>query len=173
MKQKTEGLVASLFEKHLDPQLSFPTPWQEEHGGFLPLEGITEHFWEQQAAGRQDSHRGRGLSRSVHMEYLSPQPSFLFSLSEDWQPGSPLLAKDSKIFLSRIQPGASLVAQWLRIRLPMQGTRVRALVWEDPTCRGTTKPVSHNYWTCALEPVSHNYWACTSGACAPQQERPR
>ena len=32
--------------------------------------------------------------------------------------------------------GASLVAQWLRICLPMQGTRVRALVWEDPTCHG-------------------------------------
>ena len=29
---------------------------------------------------------------------------------------------------------ASLVAQWLRICLLMQGTRVRALVWEDPTC---------------------------------------
>ena len=29
---------------------------------------------------------------------------------------------------------ASLVAQWLRTRLPMQGTRVRAPVWEDPTC---------------------------------------
>ena len=40
---------------------------------------------------------------------------------------------------------ASLVAQWLRIRLPVQGTRVRALVWEDPTCRGATGPVSHNY----------------------------
>ena len=40
---------------------------------------------------------------------------------------------------------ASLVAQWLRIRLPMQGTRVRALVREDPTCCGATKPVSHNY----------------------------
>ena len=39
---------------------------------------------------------------------------------------------------------ASLVAQWLRICLPMQGTRVRALVWEDPTCHGATKPVSHN-----------------------------
>ncbi|KAJ8789989.1 hypothetical protein J1605_004741 [Eschrichtius robustus] len=38
----------------------------------------------------------------------------------------------------------SLVAQWLRICLPMQGTRVRALVWEDPTCRGATRPVSHN-----------------------------
>ena len=55
---------------------------------------------------------------------------------------------------------ASLVAQWLRICLPMQGTRVRALVWEDPTCHGATGP------------VSHNYWACASGACAPQQERP-
>ena len=39
----------------------------------------------------------------------------------------------------------SLVAQWLRICLPMQGTRVRALVWEDPTCHGATGPVSHNY----------------------------
>ncbi|KAJ8778147.1 hypothetical protein J1605_013863 [Eschrichtius robustus] len=40
---------------------------------------------------------------------------------------------------------APLVAQWLRIHLPMQGTRVRALVREDPTCRGATKPVCHNY----------------------------
>ncbi|KAJ8788261.1 hypothetical protein J1605_022555 [Eschrichtius robustus] len=40
---------------------------------------------------------------------------------------------------------ASLVAQWLRICPPMRGTRVRALVWEDPTCRGATRPVSHNY----------------------------
>ena len=39
----------------------------------------------------------------------------------------------------------SLVAQWLRIRLPMQETQVRALVWEDPTSRGATKPVCHNY----------------------------
>ena len=40
---------------------------------------------------------------------------------------------------------ASLVAQWLRIRLPMQGTQVRALVREDPTCHGATKPVHHNF----------------------------
>ena len=53
--------------------------------------------------------------------------------------------------------GTSLVAQWLRIRLPKQGTRVRALVWEDPTCRGATKPVRLNYLACALEPTSHNY----------------
>ncbi|XP_067596174.1 receptor activity-modifying protein 1 isoform X4 [Pseudorca crassidens] len=42
-------------------------------------------------------------------------------------------------------PGTSLVAQWLRIRLPMQGSQVRALVWGDPTCRGETKPTRHNY----------------------------
>ena len=41
--------------------------------------------------------------------------------------------------------GTSLVVQWLRIRLPMQGTRVRSLVREGPTCHGATKPVCHNY----------------------------
>ena len=25
------------------------------------------------------------------------------------------------------------------------GDRVPSLVWEDPTCRGATKPVRHNY----------------------------
>ena len=60
-------------------------------------------------------------------------------------------------FLSKFPLRASLVAQWLGIRLPMQGTRVRAPVREDPTCRG------------AARPVSHNYWACASEACAPRQ----
>ena len=41
--------------------------------------------------------------------------------------------------------GTSLVAQWLRIRLPMQGTWVQVLVREDFTCHGATKPVCHNY----------------------------
>ena len=40
---------------------------------------------------------------------------------------------------------ASLVAKWLRIWLPVQETRGRALVREDPTCRGATKPLCHNY----------------------------
>ena len=58
----------------------------------------------------------------------------------------------------------SLVAQWLRICLPMQGTWVRALVQEDPTCHGATKPVPHNCWACVpqllkpthLEPMLRN-----------------
>ena len=37
----------------------------------------------------------------------------------------------------------SLVVQWLRIRLPVQGTQVQALLWEDPTGRrAPTEPVS-------------------------------
>ena len=52
--------------------------------------------------------------------------------------------------------GASLVAQLLRIRLSTQVTRVQALVQEDPTRRGATKPTRHNYWACALEPVLRN-----------------
>ena len=62
-------------------------------------------------------------------------------------------------WLLKCQGWASLVAQWLRIRLPMQGTRVQALGREVPTRRGATKPGRHNYWACALEPVSHNYWS--------------
>ena len=41
-----------------------------------------------------------------------------------------------------------LVVQWLRIRLPMQGTRVQALVREDPTCWGAAKPMHNKYWAC-------------------------
>ena len=70
-----------------------------------------------------------------------------------------LYREKTKTLNSKRYMRASLVAQWLRVCLPMQGTRVRALVWEDLTCRGATKPVRHNYWACALEPMSHNYWA--------------
>ena len=40
--------------------------------------------------------------------------------------------------------GTSLVVQWLRIRLPMQGTQVQDLAQEDSTCLRATKPVHHN-----------------------------
>ena len=45
----------------------------------------------------------------------------------------------------KINLGTSLVVQGLRIRLPMQRTRVRSLVREDPTCHRATKPMRHNY----------------------------
>ena len=49
------------------------------------------------------------------------------------------------LYCFKSQNQATLVGQWLRIRLPMQGTRVQVLVREDPTCHGATKPVHHNY----------------------------
>ena len=54
----------------------------------------------------------------------------------------------------------------------MQGTRVRALVREDPTCHGATKPVRHNYWACALEPANHNYWVHVPQLLKPTRLEP-
>ena len=68
--------------------------------------------------------------------------------------------------------GVSLVAQWLRICLPMQGTRVWALVWEDPTCPRANMHVFRNYWACALEPMSHNYWALMLQLLKPTRLEP-
>ena len=75
--------------------------------------------------------------------------------------------------------GTSLVAQWLGIHLPMQGTRVQSLVQEDPTCHGATKPVAttteparHNYWSPhAVEPMCHNYWAHAPQIMKPARSR--
>ena len=50
------------------------------------------------------------------------------------------LLSPKKFSRKRHLPGASLVVQRLRIRLPMQGTRVRSLVREDPSCRGALSP---------------------------------
>ena len=61
-------------------------------------------------------------------EFLFQQDNFL--------PVSFLLKKKIRGF-----PGGAVVEN-----LPANtGTRVRALVWEDPTCCGATGPVSHDY----------------------------
>ena len=56
-------------------------------------------------------------------------------------------AKKMEYYLAikRNEGRTSLVTQWLRIRLPMQGTRVQGLVREGPTCHRATKPLRHNY----------------------------
>ena len=55
-----------------------------------------------------------------------------------------LIRKPDKDTTKKENYRASLVAQWLRVCLLMQETWVRALVWEDPTCRGAAGPVSHS-----------------------------
>ena len=54
-----------------------------------------------------------------------------------------------------IEEWTSLVLQWIGIHLPVQGTWVRSLVWEDPTCSRATKPVrqttgAHAPWSRTL-----------------------
>ena len=68
--------------------------------------------------------------------------------------------------------GTSLVAQWLRIRLPMQGTRARSLVQVDPVCCRSSKPVHHNYWSPRpLGPPCHNHWSpCAQSPCSMTRE---
>ena len=82
----------------------------------------------------------------------------------EWEKISANEATD-KGLISKI--GLPWLAQWLRIHLLMQGTRVRALVREDPICRGATKPVRHNYWACALELANRNDWACVPQLLKP------
>ena len=57
----------------------------------------------------------------------------------------------------------------------MQGTGVRSLVPEDPTCHGAAKPVRHNYRAHVpqlLSPCTTTTAAHVPRARAPQQEKP-
>ena len=88
---------------------------------------------------------GHTPTPSIHFSYNSPHPSLHLNFSHHLI--SPIKSLSGG-------GGASLVAQWLRICLPMQGTQVQALVQEDPTCCGATKPMHHNYWACAPQLLS-------------------
>ena len=64
-------------------------------------------------------------------------------------------------FKGKNNPRASLVVQWLRICLAMQRTQVLSLVWEDPMCSGTTKPMRQNHWA-----ICNSYWRlCAWSPC--------
>ena len=63
---------------------------------------------------------------------------------------------DVKSLEGAIDMGISLVVQWLRICLPVPGTLVSPLLWEDCTYHRAAKPMHHGYWSLyALEPVLH------------------
>ena len=48
--------------------------------------------------------------------------------------------------------GTSLVVRGLRIHLPMQGTRVQAVIWEDTTCQLPLSPCSRFHVSQLLKP---------------------
>ena len=76
---------------------------------------------------------------------------------EEWVQGqgesSPLLLHLGTDRRNRWQR-ASRVARWMGVRLPMQGTLVQPLAWEDSACSETAGPLRHNYWVRTLEPRS-------------------
>ena len=91
------------------------------------------------------------LSASLTQHSLEPHLSLPRShkLTEFWQEWT----------LKTFDPETSLVVQQLRIYLPKQGTRVQSLLQEDSTWHRATKPMSQNYWACALQTASCNHRA--------------
>ena len=55
------------------------------------------------------------------------------------------IIKQTGLVVKNSLPRASLVVQWLRIHIVMQGILVRSLIRKDSTCRGATKLELHNY----------------------------
>ena len=66
------------------------------------------------------------------------EEAYVKSSTENNHTGASLLKK-RRVFWT------SLVVQWIRRDLPMQGTLVQSLVWEDSTCCRITKPICHIY----------------------------
>ena len=94
-------------------------------------------------AARRESHRSRANLQPLHPDTLnfsgsvSPQrESRGFRGTECYERKTvnrEAYPRQSKILLDGLKIGrASQVAQWQRIHLPMQETRVRSLGWEDP-----------------------------------------
>ena len=108
----------------------------------------------------------RGRSRAAPV--LGPAPTC--------RPSPSLVPGVPASFNSQLQD--FLVAQWMRIRLAMQGTRVGSLVWEIPTCHGANHwspralhgPMLYNRGSRHNEKPTH-HTQLGSGPCLPQLEK--
>ena len=71
------------------------------------------------------------------------------------------LRKQAHPHYSKLRQGLPWCFRGKESAPPIQETQVQTLIWEDPACWGTTKPVSHNCWACepAPEPGSNTYWS--------------
>ena len=101
-------------------------------------------------------------SLSIHTLQVLSSCSLLNCSSRDRPTTTKTSVKFSFYFTFHLKikrVGASLVAQWWRICLPMQETQVQSLIQEDPTHCGATKPMQRSCWACALEPGSRSCWA--------------
>ena len=108
--------------------------------------GNSEAFWANPPTGQME--RGAREAQGIVQSHLSaggPSSEHRLVLTLALQVGWHSQVWHMLHHSSKLSMGVSLVAQWLRIHLPRQGTRVQALVQEDPTSRRATKAVCHNY----------------------------
>ena len=152
------------------PYLTLVTPWTVAHQAPLSMEFSRQEYWS-----------GLPFPPPGDLPYPGIKPMSLtspaladrfFTTSATWE--APTLKYQTEaiqflrfqvsvfkyLYVFKIKhKGTSLVAQWLRVHLPMQGTWIWSLVQEDSTCHGPTKSMGHNYWACTLEPLSHDCWS--------------
>ena len=113
--------------------------------------------------------QGTELSRKGNPNLIR---TFARGLNSQWHLDTQSASSDWSTQLKHDQ-GTSLVVQWLRICLPMQGTQVQSLVGEDSTWFRATKPVHHNYWSLrALEPGCHKKRSHCSEKPANRNKQP-
>ena len=97
----------------------------------------------------QDKHRvlwgGWGIKKSRAPSSTPERRSQKGRGAATWHTvGASYFFNDFHVVVNNRKVRASLVGQWIRIRLAMQGTLVQFMVPEDPTCLGTTKLLRHN-----------------------------
>ena len=143
-------------------------PWPVAHRSLCPW-GFSARIleWAAVPSSRRSSWRRDGACASCigrwalrHLNHLiNSSSSYLLSgnhvsgilwksltfVAEELVTTQHLIWSTFSSFLITRQTQNSLVVQWLKTHLPVQETCVQPLVHGDPTSRGATKTVLHNY----------------------------
>ena len=118
---------------------------EETNSKVTPAEPAVMRKWNQVTAERRAGWKDGYLGESF-------EEGPVFDMTHAWCGGTSCVKN---------RRSTSLVAEWIRVHLPKQGTWVRSLVPEDPTCSWATKPVCCKYWTNAPQLLSlHAYSLC-------------
>ena len=117
------------------------------------VDGKGSTFHDDETSAKTLDKRGQSAQRQSRMEKEGEEPTQVW-LSMCERCGERLCTQlcPSKCGLQiclglckNTHPWVSLVVQWVRLLLPMQGTQLRSLVQENSTCHWATKPMWHNY----------------------------
>ena len=107
------------------------------------MQTTNSHLWVQSIWKVLQAAEVQGAPEKRTCRWVSRGSGFSWN-REKWGRGHERQKAWCKQNLKGRQFRATLVVQWLRICLAMQGTPVQFLVQEDPTCNGATKPVRHS-----------------------------